>query len=81
MRVKDIPVKMGVPASDARLDEQFQHALFIDPSLDKDKLQAKDLAHANSLKRFMTTHCHASNYAFQVKSALTRLAFIASNTL
>ena len=65
MKVKDIPVKMGVPASDARLDEQFQHALFIDPSLDKDKLQAEEIY----------------DMLFRLKSALTLLAFIASNTL
>ena len=65
MKVKGNPMKMGVPASDSRINEQFQHALFIDPFLVKDKLTAKDLASASSLKKF--THCHASSYAFQIK--------------
>ena len=67
MKVKENPVKMGIPASDSRIDEQFQHALFIDPSLVKYKLTAKDLASASSLKKLIETHCHALSYAFQIK--------------
>ena len=33
MSVKDNRVNLGVPASEAHIDEQFQHALFIDPAL------------------------------------------------
>ena len=55
MKVKDSKVKVGVPASASNLDAQFQHALFIEPSLQKDKLTAKDLANANTLQRFMKT--------------------------
>ena len=32
MKVKGNPVKVGLPASESRIDEQFEHALFIDPS-------------------------------------------------
>lgn len=49
------------------MDDQFQHALFIDPSLEKDSLTAKDLKKATSLEQFMKTHCHSSQYVFQVK--------------
>ena len=43
-------VKFGVPTSEAHIDEQFQHALFIDPALTRDDLTAKGLQKAISLK-------------------------------
>ena len=67
MKVKDSAVKLGVPASDARMEEQFQHALFVDPTLTKDDLTAKGLKRAESFERFLKSHCHASQYAFQIK--------------
>lgn len=62
MKLKDIPDKMGILANDSRLDEQLQPTLFTDPSLDKDKLQAKDLVYATSLQKLMQMHYHASSY-------------------
>ena len=46
MKVKDSAVKLGVPASDARMEEQFQHALFVDSALTKDDLTFKGLKRA-----------------------------------
>ena len=67
MKVKDNMVKLGVPASDARIEVQFQHALFVDPALTKDDLTTKDLKKAESFAKFLETHCHASQYVFQIK--------------
>lgn len=41
MKVKDTLVKVGVPATEAELTEQFQHALFVDSSLDRNDLTSK----------------------------------------
>ena len=67
MKVKDNRVKLGVPASEAHINEQFQQGLLIDPALTQDNLTARDPDKATSLKGFMKTHCHASHYMFQVK--------------
>jgi len=67
MKVKENPIRLGVPATQMDMDEQFQHALYIDTSLKPDSLTAKDLKSAPSLERFMENHCHASKYVFQVK--------------
>ena len=76
MKIKDNEVKVGVPASESEIDTQFQHAHFIEPSLDKDNLTAKDLAKANSLQRFMKIHCHSSSYVFQVKKVYESRMFL-----
>ena len=49
------------------MNDQFQHARFIDPSLEPENLTAKDLAKATSLMNFFKTHCHFSNYVFQIR--------------
>ena len=61
MKIKDSNVKVGVPANESDFETQFQHALFIEPLLDKDILTAKDLANASSLQRFMKNNCHSSS--------------------
>lgn len=40
-----------MPASEAHINEQFQHALFIDPALTQDNLTARDLDKAGFMKR------------------------------
>ena len=75
MKVKDNMVKLGVPASDARIEEQFQHALFVDPALTKDDLIAKGLKKAESFAKFLKTHCHASQYVFQIKKCSNATCF------
>ena len=67
MKVKEDPVRLGVPASESNMNDQFQHAHFIDPSLEPENLTAKDLAKATSLMNFFKTHCHSSNYVFQIR--------------
>ena len=52
MQVKETPVRLGVPACESSMDTQFQHALFVDPSLDPENLIAKDLQKATSLTKF-----------------------------
>ena len=67
MEIKEKPIKLGVPASDSQMTEQFKHVLEIDPSLSEEHLTKKDLDKATSLKNFMKAHCHVSAYMFQVK--------------
>lgn len=46
MKVKGNPIRLGVPANEANMEEQFQHALIIDPSLEQGCFTAKDLKKA-----------------------------------
>ena len=50
MAIKDNSVSLGIPASDQNILDQFQHAVCIDYGLVHDKLTAKDLEKATSLK-------------------------------
>ena len=75
MKVKDNQVKLGVPATEADITEQFKHALFFDPSLRKDDLSAKTLRESKQLQSFIKVHCHTSAYAFQVKKCLSDVCF------
>lgn len=75
MKVKDNMVKLGVPASDPQIHEQFQHALFVDPALTKDDLTAKGLKKAESFAKFVKTHCHASHKSRNVWIQLASTAW------
>ena len=75
MKAKDNQVKLGVPATEADITEQFKHALFFDPSLRKDDLLAKTLRESKQLQSFIKVHCHTSAYAFQVKKCLSDVCF------
>ena len=70
MKIKDVPVKLGVPATESEFEVQFKWVLSIDPALDKERLSKMDLQNAASLQSFMKAHCHLSAYAFQVKKML-----------
>ena len=78
MKIKDNPILLGVPATDVELQEQFEQVSLIDPSLTVDSLTAKDLEKATSLQAFMTSHCHASKYAFQVKKCTESTCYYCS---
>ena len=67
MQVKDVPIKLGIPASDSELANQFQHVAFIDPSLTSTDLKATTLKKADAYQGFFKAHCHSSQYMFQVK--------------
>ena len=75
MKVKGNKVKLGVPATDVQMEEQFQHALFVDPELTKNDLTAKGLKKAESFAKFLKTHCHASHYVFQIKKCSDATCF------
>ena len=66
IKIKDFPVKLGVPATESEIEAQFNWVLSIDPTLDKERLSKTDLQNAASLQSFMKAHCHLSAYAFQV---------------
>ena len=55
MKVKGVPVKLGihvhVPALDDELAQHFQHVAFINPSLTTTDLKAATLKRANSYRR------------------------------
>ena len=67
MKVKGVPVKLGIPASDDELAQHFQHVAFIDPSLTPTDLKAATLKKADAYQGFFKAHCHSSQYMFQVK--------------
>lgn len=60
MFVKENQVKLGVPATEAELKQQFEEALLFDSSLTENDLSAKTLNEATELQSFMKAHCHAS---------------------
>ena len=67
MKVKGNPIKLSVPVNEAQITEQFQHALFVDPSLSPSDLTAKSLKKAEAYQKFIKSHCHSSQYIFQIK--------------
>lgn len=82
MKVNENPVRLGVPANEAQITEQFQHALFVDPSLSPSDLTAKSLKIAEAYQKFIKSHCHSSQYIyFRSKIVLMQLAFIAWSIL
>lgn len=70
MKVKENPVRLGVPASETSMNDQFQHALFIDPSLEPDELTAKHLQKATVL------HFRISKPIAMLQIMYSRLRFI-----
>ena len=60
-------MKLGLPASDVQLSEQFQYALHFDPSLDQGDISSKSFKAFDALQSFMKNHCKCSQYMFQVK--------------
>ena len=67
MKLKGQSVKLGVPASEAEMLEQFSHSHFIEPSLERDSLTQDVLKTALALQNFCKNHCHSSNYVYQLK--------------
>ena len=63
MKVKGVPVKLGIPDSDDdELAQHFQHVAFIDPSLSPTDLKAATLKKADACQGFFKAHCHSSQY-------------------
>ena len=77
MKVNENPVRLGVPANEAQITEQFQHALFVDPSLSPSDLTAKSLKKAEAYQKFIKSHCHSSQYIyiFQIKNCSDATCF------
>ena len=78
MKIKHVPVKLGVPATESEIEAQFKWVLYIDPTLDKERLSKTDLQNAASLQSFMKAHCHLSAYAFQVKKCCDNTCYYCS---
>ena len=78
MKIKDVPVELGVPATESEIEAQFKWVLSIDPTLDKERLSKMDLQNAASLQSFMKAHCHISAYAFQVKKCCDNTCYYCS---
>ena len=58
-----------------QITEQFQHALFVDPSLLPSDLTAKSLKKAEAYQKFIKSHCHSSQYIFQIKKCSDATCF------
>ena len=77
MKIKENSVKLGLPASDVQLSEQFQYALNLDPSLDQGDISSKSFKASDTLQSVMKNHCKCSQYMFQVKNAQMPVAYTA----
>ena len=78
MKIKDVPVKLGVPATEPEIEAHFQWVLSIDPTLNKERLSQKDLQNAVSLQSFMKANCHLSAYSFHVKKCCDNACYYCS---
>ena len=67
MKLKGRSVKLGVPATESEMSEQFMHSHFIEPSLERERLTQDVLKSASGLQKFLKHHCHSSHYVYQLK--------------
>ena len=72
MKLYGRSVKLGVPATEAEISEQFLHSHFIEPSLERERLTQDVLKSASGLQSFMKNHCHSSHYAYQLKKCTSQ---------
>ena len=56
MKIKDKPIKLGVPATSEEIATMFLHASFIDPSIDPESLNKADLDKCQALQEFLKHH-------------------------
>ena len=67
MKLKGQSVKLGDPATEAEMSEQFMHSHFIEPGLERERLTQDVLKSASGLQNFLKHHCHSSRYVYQFK--------------
>ena len=75
LTLKDEKFSIHTPASDSDINQFFDYARFIEPKLNQDHLRKADLKDASALKKFMDSHCHMSQYVFQVKKCKDTLCY------
>ena len=66
-------MKLGLPASDVQLSEQFQYAQNFDLSLDQDDISSKSFKASDALQSFMKYHFKCSQYIACFKSRNARM--------
>ena len=66
MKLKGDPIKCSWPASEEDIDRCYTLLIFMEPSLDPNKLTKKDLASYSKLQAFLNTHCHSAIKGYSV---------------
>lgn len=69
IKVKDTPVKLGMPASDDELANQFQYVAFIDPS----RKLSISLEPTVTLRVFQVKKCEVLNYYYCSRHPIQQL--------
>lgn len=66
LKLKEEPIHVEPPATDAEVEDFFSVLHVIDDSLDMKKVTQKDLKKSARLTDFMARHCRLRQYTFQV---------------
>ena len=76
MKIKDQLIDIGFPANDEQIKDMLEYLRFIEPKVTSvENLSSKMIKESDVLRKFMDTHCHMSNYVFQVKKCLSSECF------
>ena len=78
MKIKEGYIECASSASKDEIDEFFNIIHLIDETIKKDKLSTKDVESSEQLKNFITLHCRATLYTFQMRKCLSEDCFICS---
>ena len=78
MKIKENYIACASSASKDKIDVFFDIIHLIDETIEKDKLSPKDVESSEQLKSFITSHCRAILYTFQIINCLSEDCFISS---
>ena len=69
MKLKGLSVKLGVPATEAEMSEQFSHnfMFYRTQLIERERLTQDVLKRASGLQNFLKNYGHSSHYVYQLK--------------
>lgn len=70
MKLKENNIQCAKSCDDAAIDSFFQCLSKIDENIDKEKLTVADLAKLESYTNFVSEHCKATTYTYQIRKCM-----------
>ena len=70
MKLKDEPISVNFPATNDDITDMVENIRFIEPNITAEDLSSAVFNNAPALQKFVESHCHSSQYAFQIKKCL-----------
>jgi hypothetical protein len=70
MKLKDEPIGVNFPAKADDITDMVENVRFIESSVSEDVLSSAVFNNSPALAEFVKSHCHASQYAFQIQVLL-----------